>query len=44
MPGWGQVPDSGPEGAFDLIVLSEVLYYLDDADLDAVLARTAASL
>jgi len=40
----GQVPASWPAGAFELIVLSEVLYYLDDADLDEVLARTADSL
>jgi len=40
----GQVPASWPGGAFDLIVLSEVLYYLADADLEEVLARTADSL
>ncbi len=28
-------PGEAPEGSFDLIVLSEVLYYLDDGDLDA---------
>jgi len=40
----GQVPGAWPEGAFDLIVLSEVLYYLDDADLEDVLDRSTASL
>ena len=29
-------PDAGFEGRFDLIVLSEVVYYWDDADLDQV--------
>ncbi|GHF93881.1 methyltransferase [Deinococcus piscis] len=37
------LPDELPDGPFDLIVLSEVLYYLSPADLeralDAVLAR-----
>jgi len=40
----GQVPTSWPGGAFDLIVLSEVLYYLDDAALEEVLARSTDSL
>lgn len=40
----GKVPKSWPEGAFDLIVLSEVLYYLDDADLEEVLDRSTDSL
>jgi len=40
----GQIPTSWPGGTFDLIVLSEVLYYLDDASFDEVLARTADSL
>lgn len=39
----GRLPDSLPTGPFDLIVLSEVLYYLSPADLgralDEVLAR-----
>ncbi len=33
-----------PTGRFDLIVLSEVLYYLTDADLAAVIGRARASL
>jgi SAM-dependent methyltransferase len=40
----GTIPDDWPPGRFDLIVLSEVLYYLDDADLDAVLERVDGSL
>ncbi len=35
---------SWPSGAFDLIVLSEVLYYLADGDLATVLARATGSL
>lgn len=33
-----------PPGSFDLIVLSEVLYYLDHAQLDAVIAHASAAL
>jgi trans-aconitate methyltransferase len=33
-----------PSGRFDLIVLSEVLYYFGDHDLEQVLKRAAASL
>jgi SAM-dependent methyltransferase len=40
----GAVPDAWPDGAFDLVVLSEVLYYLDDAALASTLAATAAAL
>ena len=40
----GRLPDDWPDGTFDLVVLSEVLYYLDDAQLDLALARTVASL
>lgn len=29
----GRVPDQWPEGAFDLIVLSEFLYYLEEHDI-----------
>jgi SAM-dependent methyltransferase len=32
------VPDEWPEESFDLIMLSEILYYFDDADLEQVLA------
>lgn len=39
------VPHEWPEtGPFDLIVLSEIGYYLDDADLSGLVGRTAASL
>lgn len=40
----GRIPDDWPEGAFDLIVLSEVLYYLATAELADVLERVEASL
>ncbi|WP_207841418.1 class I SAM-dependent DNA methyltransferase [Williamsia soli] len=33
-----------PTGTFDLIVLSEVLYYLDPAQLDTVIANATAGL
>jgi SAM-dependent methyltransferase len=38
------VPGEWPEGSFDLIMLSEVLYYLDLADLEALARRCEASL
>lgn len=38
------VPAEWPDGSFDLVVLSEMAYYLDDADLDRLVARAAASL
>lgn len=38
----GRIPDDWPtEAAFDLVVLSEVLYYLADDELTAVLDRVA---
>ena len=40
----GDIVTDWPSGRFDLIVLSEVLYYLDDADLDEVIARLPDSL
>lgn len=40
----GTIPDDWPTGLFDLIVLSEVLYYLDEDALGRVLERTAGSL
>ena len=40
----GQIPARWPEGRFDLIVLSEVLYYFGDHDLEQVLKRAAAAL
>ena len=39
----GRVPRHWPEGTFDLVVLSEMLYYFDDAELHAVMGRTLAS-
>ena len=38
------VPDGFPAGSFDLIVLSEVLYYLHAADLERVAAQAAEAL
>jgi len=38
------IPQEWPPGAFDLIVLSEVLYYLDETARDLVLDRTTAAL
>ncbi|MEU6481065.1 SAM-dependent methyltransferase [Streptomyces sp. NPDC047017] len=38
------LPDEWPAGSFDLIVLSELLYYLDDATFDRFVERTLASL
>lgn len=38
------VPDGFPEGRFDLIVLSEVLYYLHAADLDRVAEKCLDAL
>lgn len=38
------VPEGWPEGHWDLIVLSEVLYYLPATGLDAVLCRVVDSL
>jgi hypothetical protein len=39
-----QVPGDWPDGTFDLIVLSEVLYFLSPADIAAVADRAAGSL
>jgi SAM-dependent methyltransferase len=38
------IPDDWPPGTFDLIVLSELLYYFDDADLGQVLGLGIGSL
>ena len=38
------VPTQWPDGLFDLIVLSEVVYYLDRNDLAALVARVRACL
>ncbi|MFB9235498.1 class I SAM-dependent DNA methyltransferase [Plantactinospora siamensis] len=40
----GRMPQDWPDEDFDLIVLSEVGYYLGDADLDTLLDRAVASL
>ena len=39
-----QVPRDWPEGRFDLILLSEVVYYLDAADAARLADRVAGSL
>lgn len=38
------LPDAWPDGKLDLIVFSEVGYYLDDAQLDRVMEQMRASL
>lgn len=38
------VPGQWPEGRFDLIILSEVVYYLDEDDVDRLASRVAASV
>ncbi|MCP3803327.1 bifunctional PIG-L family deacetylase/class I SAM-dependent methyltransferase [Allokutzneria sp. A3M-2-11 16] len=38
------LPDGFPSAPCDLVVLSEILYYLDDRDLDSVLDRVVAAL
>ena len=38
------IPQDWPPGTFDLIVLSELLYYFDDADLNQVLRLAAGAL
>ncbi len=37
-------PRDWPAGTFDLVVLSEVIYYLDRTDMTALAARVASSL
>ncbi|MEH3145916.1 MAG: SAM-dependent methyltransferase [Methylobacterium frigidaeris] len=39
-----RVPDEWPEGRFDLILLSEVVYYLDAADVARLVERVRAGL
>ncbi|MEP9380638.1 SAM-dependent methyltransferase [Aquabacter sp. CN5-332] len=39
-----RVPDEWPQEAFDLILLSEVIYYLDRADVCRLAARVKTSL
>ena len=38
------IPHDWPDGAFDLIVLSEIAYYLDDTTLDEVARKTRDTL
>ncbi|OLR92968.1 SAM-dependent methyltransferase [Actinokineospora bangkokensis] len=40
----GAVPGQWPEGEFDLLVVSEVAYYLDRDDLDALIDRAVGCL
>ncbi len=40
----GGVPDDWPDGPYDLVVLSEVGYYLDAADLERLLDRVEGDL
>jgi trans-aconitate methyltransferase len=40
----GGIPARWPEGSFDLIILSEVGYYLDESDMTRVSCRVAESL
>jgi SAM-dependent methyltransferase len=40
----GAVPGQWPTGSFDLVVLSEVAYYLSPEDLDRLAHRTLAAL
>jgi trans-aconitate methyltransferase len=40
----GRIPEDWPAGTFDLVVLSEVLYYLDEAGIADVLAKLDACL
>jgi hypothetical protein len=35
----GQIPGDVPEGRFDLVVFSEVLYYLTESDVVAAITR-----
>jgi chemotaxis methyl-accepting protein methylase len=39
-----RVPEEWPDGSFDLIVMSEMLYYLDSDDLTKVVARATNAL
>jgi trans-aconitate methyltransferase len=38
------IPDEWPDGAFDLIILSEVGYYFDEGDMARVAAKVSDSL
>ena len=39
-----RVPGEWPDGRFDLVLLSEVVYYLDRGDVDRLAARVGAAL
>ncbi len=39
-----QVPGEWPEGTFDLMVLSEVVYFLDPVDVERLVERVKGSL
>jgi predicted TPR repeat methyltransferase len=39
-----EVPEAFPDGAYDLVVASEVLYYLDEPAFDATLAKITGTL
>jgi hypothetical protein len=39
-----QVPEQWPQGWFDLILFSEVLYFLDERDLKEISARAMRSI
>lgn len=39
-----QVPDQWPDGSFDLILLSEVVYFLDLVDVERLVARVRGCL
>jgi len=39
-----RIPDQWPAGPFDLIILSEVLYYLEESDIRLTAAHTQESL
>ena len=38
------IPEEWPDGTFDLVVISEVLYYFAPYDIDRIAARTQSSL
>lgn len=40
----GAVPEAWPEGRFDLVVIAEVAYYLDRADLARLVRRVAGAV
>lgn len=39
-----RLPEQWPEGSYDLVVLSELLYYFGDRDLDAVLSLATTAV